>query len=113
MSEMFDGGSVARYRRIMLMRGYTDLRMGIPSLVARLVAFHDVNPVEEDVLYMFCGRSARRVKGVVRQRGCFVLATVLMDRDVAVRWPRDGEGLVEVTPEELSRILGRPPGPAR
>ena len=85
MSEMFDGGSVASYRRIMVMRGYTDLRMGIPSLVARLVAFHGVDPAEEDVLYLFCGRSARRLKGVVRQRGAFVLVTVLMDRGARSR----------------------------
>lgn len=103
---MFEDGSVASYRRIMVMRGYTDLRRGIPSLVASLIAFHGVDPTEEGVLYLFCGRSARRVKGVVRQNGAFVLATVLLDRDGRVRWPRSEPGLEEVTPERLAGILG-------
>ena len=105
---MFEGGSVASYSRIMVMRGYTDLRRGIPSLVASLIAFHGVDPTEEGVLYLFCGRSARRVKGVVRQNGAFVLATALLDRDRRVRWPRSEPGLEEVTPERLARILGGP-----
>ena len=103
---MFEGGCVASYSRIMVMRGYTDLRRGIPSLVASLIAFHGVDPTEENVLFLFCGRSARRVKGVVRQGGAFVMATVLLDRDRRVRWPRSEPGLEEVTPERLARILG-------
>lgn len=105
---MLDLGVVAGYDRVYVMRGYTDLRRGIPSLVASLVAFHGVDPAEERVAYLFCGRTARRVKCLVRERGAYVLASVLLDRGLRVRWPRTPPGLAEVSPAELSRILGRP-----
>lgn len=101
---MFEEGSVAPYRRVMLMRGYTDLRCGIPSLSLALTQLYGCDLSEAGVLYVFCGRRCDRARALLTCEDGVMLVSLVL-RSARLRWPRSGDGLVEVTREQLAALL--------
>lgn len=53
------------FKKIFLKVGYTDLRKGIPGLTAMIRESFGYDPYEKNVLFLFCGRKADRIKGLV------------------------------------------------
>ena len=101
---MFEDGAVASYGRIMLMRGYTDLRCGIPSLSLALTQLYGADLSEPGVLYVFCGRRCDRVRALLTCGGGTMLVHLVLHA-ARLRWPRSGDGLVEVTQAQLDALL--------
>lgn len=78
------------FKAVYIVCGYTDLRSGIDSLAAVLEAQTGSTPYVPDTLYLFCGRRADRIKGLV--------------------WEKDGwlmEGLT-ITPKNSVRTVNSP-----
>jgi hypothetical protein len=92
-------------RRAYMVLGRTDLRCGIPSLTMRLTELHGVDAFEEGVLWLFRGRSPRRVRALIRDEGAHVLLTISYDRGRGPRWDLDGWGLRELSRDELEGLL--------
>jgi hypothetical protein len=92
-------------RRAYMVLGRTDLRCGIPSLTMRLAELHGVDAFEEGVLWLFRGRSPRRVRALFRDEGAHVLLTISYDRGRGPRWDLDGWGLRELDRDELAAVL--------
>lgn len=53
------------FRRVILAAGKTDLRKGIDGLAALVKSRFDLDPFEPDVLFLFCGTSKRKIKGLL------------------------------------------------
>ena len=61
------------FKKIFLKVGYTDLRKGIPGLTAMIRESFGYDPYEKNVLFLFCGRKADRIKGLVFEGNGFCL----------------------------------------
>ena len=56
------------FKRIFLKVGYTDLRKGIPGLMAMIQESFGGDPYEKNVLFLFCSRRTDRIKAAIHQR---------------------------------------------
>ena len=60
--------------------------------------------MEEETTYAFCGRSAKLIKELKKDKGGYTLTSRLLEES-KVKWIRNSEELVEITPEEYEKIL--------
>lgn len=56
------------FKAVYIVCGYTDLCLGIDSLAAVLEAQTGSTSYVPDTLYLFCGRRADRIKGLVWEK---------------------------------------------
>ncbi len=95
--------SEKRVHRVVMKCGYTDLRCGIRTLRMMLELLYGVE-MEEGTTYAFCGRSAKLIKELKKDKGGHTLTIRLLEES-KVKWIRNSEELVEITPEEYEKIL--------
>lgn len=55
----------AGVKKIIIACGRTDLRKGIDGLAQLVGTKYDLNPFEEDILFLFCGNRCDRIKGLL------------------------------------------------
>jgi len=55
----------AGIRKVVLACGYVDLRKGIDGLSRIIGDKYHQNPFEKGTLFLFCGRSSDRIKGLL------------------------------------------------
>lgn len=89
--------------KIILAAGYTDMRLGIDGLATLVSCFFDMNP-RENTLFLFCGRRADRIKGLLWQEDGFLLLYKRLDNG-RFRWPRTSSEAMELTPQQLRWLL--------
>lgn len=53
------------FDKIYIALGYTDLRCGIDGLAAKIHTEFELSPFQENVLFLFCGRSSNKIKGLL------------------------------------------------
>lgn len=63
----------AGIRRVVLACGYVDLRKGIDGLSVIIGDKYRQNPFEKGTLFLFCGRKADRIKGLLWMGNGFLL----------------------------------------
>lgn len=93
----------AQADHIYLVAGYTDMRLGIDGL-ASLIQFQFNMDSRSSCLFLFCGRRADRIKGLLWQKDGFLLLYKRMD-DGRFRWPRDKNEARELSPQQLRWLL--------
>lgn len=101
---MLQDGNIGFYKKIFMKCGKTNLRYGIPSLTLQLSMLYDVDLTEKDVLYLFCGSSCKKIKGLIHMDKGFVLINILLETD-KVQWNTDSDELLEISEEQLQRLL--------
>lgn len=62
---MFRDLDAGTYRAVYIVTGYTDLRFGIDGLAAVVQHKYELDPFDKDTLFLFCGRRADRIKGLL------------------------------------------------
>ena len=65
---MLKDADPAYFAGIYIVCGYTDLRYGIDSLAAIIERKYHMNLFIPNTLFLFCGRSASKIKGPVGKR---------------------------------------------
>ncbi len=53
------------FKKIYIATGYTDLRQGIDGLASYVKMQFQLDPFDKDTLFLFCGRKATKIKGLV------------------------------------------------
>ena len=76
------------FKQVYIVCGYTDLRSGIDTLASIIDAKTDNSPFVPDTLYLFCGRKADRIKGLVWGKDGFLLLYKRLEQGKFV-WPRN------------------------
>lgn len=92
------------FDRVVLVCGYTDLRCGIDGLTAALKSTHDISPFQEKVLFLFCGRSTRKIKGIVFEGDGFLLLYKRLETG-RFRWPRTTNEAMNITQEQFEWLM--------
>ena len=92
------------FSRIVIACGRTDLRRGVDGLAAIIQEQFQMDPTEKNVLFLFCGTKADRLKGLVYEGDGFLL---LYKRLSAGRfqWPRNRQEAMSITQEQFDWLM--------
>lgn len=84
--------------------GYTDLRYGIDSLASIIEQKYRMNLFVPNTLFLFCGHSASKIKGLVWEGDGFLL---LIKRVESGRfsWPRTSDELRNLSYEQFRYLM--------
>jgi len=89
---------------IYIVCGYTDLRYGIDSLAAIIENRFHVNLFIPNTLFLFCGRSASKIKGLLWEGDGFLLLYKRVDCG-HFTWPRNSSELRSMSPEQFRWLM--------
>ena len=87
-----------------LVCGYTDLRYGIDSLAAIIERKYKAKLFVPNTLFLFCGRSASKIKGLLWEGDGFLLLYKRVESG-HFSWPRNSEELRSMTPEQFRWLM--------
>jgi len=94
----------AGVKRIILACGRTDLRKGIDGLAQLIGTKYDLNPFEKDVLFLFCGCRADRIKGLLWEGTGFLILYKRLE-DGSFSWPRTQQDAAELTRQQYQMLM--------
>lgn len=94
----------AQFSQIYIACGRTDLRKGIDGLATLVKEQFDLNPFQENVLFLFCGTRQDRIKGLCWEGDGFVLLYKRIEAG-RVKWPRNRQEVRNITLEEFHYLL--------
>lgn len=89
---------------IYIVCGYTDLRYGIDSLAAIIERKYKVKLFVPNTLFLFCGRSASKIKGLLWEGDGFLLLYKRVESG-HFSWPRNSNELRSMTPEQFHWLM--------
>jgi len=92
------------FRKIYIACGYTDLRYGIDGLAGMVQVAFRQSPFEEGTLFLFCGRKADRIKGLLWEGDGFLLLYKRLENG-RYQWPRKASELKCLTPEQYRWLM--------
>lgn len=92
------------FKKVYIRYGYTDLRNGIDGLVSIIHCEYDLDPLEEGVLFLFCGRGSDRIKGLMYDGDGFVLLAKRLTNG-RFCWPRSKEEMKLMTSEQYDLLM--------
>ena len=94
----------AGIRRVVLACGYVDLRKGIDGLSMIIGDKYHQNPFEKGTLFLFCGRRADRIKGLLWMGNGFLLLYKRFEAG-SLSWPRTTEEAADLTEEQYHYLM--------
>ena len=83
--------------------GYTDMRKSIDGLAAIVEQQFRMSPLAP-ALFLFCGRRADRIKGLLWEGDGFLLLYKRLEGG-RFQWPRDSAEAKRITPQQLRWLL--------
>ncbi len=98
---LYEAGGVSKF---IVVCGYTDLRKGIDGLAQLLEGKYHLNPLEKNVLFLFCGNRGDRIKGLLWEGNGFLLLYKRFEGG-SISWPRSREEAVALSKGEYRLLL--------
>lgn len=92
------------FRAVYLVCGYTDLRYGIDSLAATIEQKYRMNLFVPNTLFLFCGRSSSRIKGLLWEGDGFLLLYKRVEEG-RFSWPRNSNELRDINAEQFAWLM--------
>lgn len=93
-----------KYTKLCLICGYTDMRMGINGLMNEIQFRHHLNPYDRNAIFLFCGRRASVIKGIVYEGDGIVMLTKKLI-DGRFQWPRKPEEVKKLSREQFRQLM--------
>lgn len=97
--------SYGQFQKIYLICGYTDLRKGIDGLATMVKTRLELDPFQKDILFLFCGHSSNKIKGLVWEGDGFLLLYKRIEAG-ALSWPRNSSEAMQLTEEQFRLLMG-------
>lgn len=91
-------------KRVIIAAGYTDLRSGIDKLAAMIKFKYHLEPGDRNTLFLFCGRRADRIKGLVWEGDGWLLLYKRVELG-QFSWPRSSSELHELSIEQFQSLM--------
>lgn len=92
------------FSKIIIAVGRSDLRRSIDGLSAMIRLKYDLDPLEKDTLFLFCGTRSDRIKGILWTGDRFVMIYIRL-ADGRFQWPRTEEEARTLLGEEFLRLM--------
>ena len=87
-------------KRVFIACGYTDLRFGVDGLANEVQNVFQLDPFDEGTLFLFCGRSNRKIKGLLWEGDGFLLLYKRLENG-KFNWQRNTPKTVSFTRIQL------------
>ena len=97
---MFDFSRIQNYY---IQTGYTDMRLHIDGLVAK-VQLEYGRQLEETSIFIFCGRKADRIKAIYCDGTGYILLYKCLD-ELRFQWPRNENELKLLTKQQFRWLM--------
>ena len=91
-------------KRVFIACGYTDLRFGVDGLANEVQNVFQLNPFDEGTLFLFCGRSNRKIKGLLWEGDGFLLLYKRLENG-KFNWPRNTEEIRLLDDEQYNWLM--------
>lgn len=95
---------VKAFEKIYLVSGYTDCRKGINGLSALIETKFGMCPFQNNVLFLFCGHSCAKIRGIVWEQDGFLLLYKRIEKG-GIHWPRKDDALIPISSEDFVRLI--------
>ncbi|MBR1622618.1 MAG: IS66 family insertion sequence element accessory protein TnpB [Pseudobutyrivibrio sp.] len=92
------------FKKVYIATGYTDLRQGIDGLASFVKLRFNLDPFDKDTLFLFCGRKATKIKGLVWEGDGFLLLYKRLEVG-AFAWPRTESEALAISAEQYQRLM--------
>lgn len=92
------------YKKIYIACGYTDLRYGVDGLSILIQEAFHLNPYDEGTLFLFCGRKADRIKGLLWEGDGFLMLYKRLSNG-RYQWPRSSSEMKQMTMEQFTWLV--------
>lgn len=92
------------FKAVYIMCGYTDLRFGIDGLASKVQSEFSLNPFDKDTLFLFCGRRADRIKGLLWEGDGFLLLYKRLE-DGRFKWPRNASEVRAMSMQQYKWLM--------
>lgn len=92
------------FKAVYLVCGYTDMRYGIDTLAAIIEHRYKLSIFVPNTLFLFCGKRANRIKGLVWEGDGFLLLTKRVDSG-RFSWPRTSGEARKLTPLQFKWLM--------
>ncbi len=93
-----------RFAGVYVVCGFTDLRYGIDSLSAIIERRFQKQLFVPNTLFLFCGKSASKIKGLLWEGDGFLLLYKRVECGRFV-WPRNSQELRQLSPEQFRWLM--------
>lgn len=100
---MFKDGQL-NIRKVYIAVGYTDLRYNVNGLARIIESEYSLSPFDAGSLFLFCGRKANVVKGLLWEEDGFLLIIKRFEKG-HVNWPRTDNDMKELTFKQYHDLL--------
>lgn len=101
---MFKDANPSSFAGIYIVCGYTDLRYGIDSLAAIIERKYKMNLFIPNTLFLFCGHSASKIKGLLWEGDGYLLLYKRVESG-RFSWPRTSDDLRSLTSEQFRWLM--------
>ena len=91
-------------RRFIVVCGYTDLRKGITGLSQIIEGNFQMDPFEENTLFLFCGKRGDRIKALLWETTGFLLLYKRFENG-SLSWPRTPQQAASISKHEYRLLL--------
>lgn len=85
--------------------GATDFRKQIDSLSALVSLKFNLDPFSQKCLFIFCNKSKNSIKVLRWDNDGFILLTKKLVEKMKFQWPKDSEGVKNISVRELRWLL--------
>lgn len=101
---MLKDASFDAFNGVYIVCGYTDLRYGIDSLAAIIERKYKINLFVPNTLFLFCGTSSTRIKGLLWEGDGFLLLYKRVESG-RFSWPRNSAELRNLNTEQFHWLM--------
>ncbi len=101
---MLRDANFSLFRAVYIVCGYTDLRYGIDSLAAIIEQKYQMNLFVPNTLFLFCGRSSSKIKGLLWEGDGFLLLYKRVEEG-RFSWPRTPNELRDINAEQFAWLM--------
>ncbi len=84
--------------------GYTDMRLGIDSLATIIQSRYHLPVFAPEVLFLFCGRRATKIKGLLWEGDGFLLLTKRVESG-HFSWPRNSKEARQINAQQFEWLM--------
>lgn len=101
---MLNNADPSSFSGIYIVCGYTDLRFGIDTLSSIIETRYHLPIFVPNTLFLFCGKRANRIKGLVWEGDGFLLFTKRVDSG-HFTWPRNSREARLILPHQFKWLM--------
>ena len=92
------------FTKVYVITGYTDMRNGIAGLSTLVRLKYGLDTLEEGTLYLFCGRSCKKFKGLFWDENGYCLISKTLTKG-SFQWPRNADEARTISRIEFQMLM--------